>query len=438
MSMDDNLKTTYLQILKNGVKPALGCTEPIAVALAVARASHELDLLGEKPAKIVVEVSANILKNAMGVGIPGTTSKGLLIASALGALCGDASLGLEVLQNVNDDYVLLAQQMVDEKRVEVKLAQSVCKLYVKAMCWSTNHASSASIMHAHDQVVEVICDQKIVLQNKEIAAVACADFEEGATELSIRQIDAFARNIPFEEIAFLFESVVLNNRIAQAGLHKAYGLQVGRTLLQQVHRNVMGDSIMTYAMALTAAAADARMAGCTLPAMSNSGSGNQGITVTLPVYAVAQRMHSDNESLVRALAISHLVAIHIKQHLGKLSALCGCVIASAGASCGIVYLLGGGYQQMTYAIKNMIGNITGMVCDGAKAGCALKVSSGTSSAVQSALLAIDNICISAEDGIIEEDIESSILNLARIGSIGMQPTDEIMLQIMLNKQTCNE
>ncbi len=434
--MNDNLKAAYVQILKEGVKPALGCTEPIAVALAVARASQELNLLGEKPAKIVVEVSANILKNAMGVGIPGTTSKGLSIASALGALCGDASLGLEVLQNVNAGYVLLAQQMVDENRVEVKLAQSVNRLYVKAMCWSTHHASSATISHAHDQIVEVVCDQKILLQKELPEDNGCDGAEEDAIELSIRQIDEFARNVSLEEIEFLNDSVVLNNRIAQAGLNTPYGLQVGRTLLLQSHRNVMGDTIMSYAMALTAAAADARMAGCTLPAMSNSGSGNQGITVTLPVYAVAQRLNASHVSLVRALAISHLVAIHIKRHLGKLSALCGCVIASAGASCGIVYLLGGGYLQMTYAIKNMIGNITGMVCDGAKAGCALKVSSGTSSAVQSALLAVDNICISAEDGIIEEDIELSILNLARIGSIGMQPTDDIMLQIMLNKQMC--
>jgi L-cysteine desulfidase len=186
-------------------------------------------------------------------------------------------------------------------------------------------------------------------------------------------------------------------------------------------------------MAVTAAASDARMAGCTLPAMSNSGSGNQGITVTMPVIAAADKLGSSQEELARALVLSHLIAIHIKGYLGKLSALCGCVIASTGAACGIVYLRGGNFDQVTYAIKNMIGNITGMVCDGAKVGCALKVASGVSSAVQSSILALDNICISENDGIIEKDIEKTIRNLGSIGSVGMKITDDMILDIMVCK-----
>ena len=199
------------------------------------------------------------------------------------------------------------------------------------------------------------------------------------------------------------------------------------------HSSVFGSSVMTYAMAATAAASDARMAGCTLPAMSNSGSGNQGITVTMPVIAVAEKMGVDEEKLARALALSHLVAIHIKGYLGKLSALCGCVIASTGSSCGIVYLNGGTYEQVCSAIKNMIGNITGMVCDGAKVGCALKVASGVSSSIQAAVLALDNICISSNDGIIEDCIEKTICNLGRIGAEGMQTTDRMILDIMVCK-----
>ena len=210
-------------------------------------------------------------------------------------------------------------------------------------------------------------------------------------------------------------------------------MKVGKTILAREHSNVFGSSIMTYAMAATAAASDARMAGCTLPAMSNSGSGNQGITVTMPVIAVAEKMGVSQEQLARALVLSHLIAIHIKGYLGKLSALCGCVIASTGSSCGIVYLNGGTYEQVCAAIKNMVGNITGMVCDGAKVGCALKVASGVSSSIQAAVLALDNICISSNDGIIEDCIEKTICNLGRIGAEGMQTTDKMILDIMVCK-----
>ena len=225
----------------------------------------------------------------------------------------------------------------------------------------------------------------------------------------------------------------MNRALAKEGLENRYGLKVGRTIQDNVHKNIFGDGLLTYSMAITAAASDARMAGCTLPAMSNSGSGNQGITVTMPVIAAADKFGSTNEELARALVLSNLVAIHIKHYLGRLSALCGCVIASTGASCGIVFLKNGNYDQVTYAIKNMIGNITGMVCDGAKVGCALKVASGVSSAVQSSILALDNICISENDGIIDKDIEKTIRNLGSIGSEGMRHTDTMILDIMVCK-----
>ncbi len=425
----------YIQLLKEEVKPALGCTEPIAVALAVAKSTEELQKLGEKPAKIIVDVSANILKNAIGVGIPGTNKQGLYIASALGAICGDSSLGLEVLQKVDDNNVELAEQMVCEGRVEIRLASVPQKLYIKANCWSTNHSSTCTIVDCHDSIIEVTADCKSVfavdVKNNEGSSEE--ESEVRTHDLSVESIYKFATEARLEDIEFILGTVELNNAIAQEGLSNPYGLQVGRTIMKRKHSSLMGDSVLTYAMSLTAAATDARMGGCVMPAMSNSGSGNQGIMATLPVYAVAHKQNSEREKLIRALVISHLVAIHIKTYLGKLSALCGCVIASAGSSCGIVYLQGGGYKEITYAIKNMIGNITGMVCDGAKAGCALKVSSATSSAIQSAILAIDEVCVSANDGIIENDIEKSILNLAEIGTVGMQRTDEIMLQIMLNK-----
>ena len=251
--------------------------------------------------------------------------------------------------------------------------------------------------------------------------------------LTIKRIWEFALSVNFSDISFILESVTMNRALSKEGLENRYGLKVGRTIRDNVHKNIFGDGLLTYSMAITAAASDARMAGCTLPAMSNSGSGNQGITVTMPVIAAADKFGSTDEELARALVLSHLVAIHIKHYLGRLSALCGCVIASTGASCGIVFLKKGNYDQITYAIKNMIGNITGMVCDGAKVGCALKVASGVSSAVQSSILALDNICISENDGIIDKDIEKTIRNLGSIGSEGMRHTDTMILDIMVCK-----
>ncbi|MEG1522123.1 MAG: L-serine ammonia-lyase, iron-sulfur-dependent, subunit alpha [Bacteroidales bacterium] len=427
----------YINVLRREVKPALGCTEPIAVALAVAKASEILEAQGEKAAKITVEVSANILKNAMGVGIPGTGMNGLYIASALGVCCGKSAYGLEVLRDVSLQHVEAAREMVGANRIEIKLSQEDAKLYIKASCWSTSHTTSVTIRDAHDQITEVTLDGKcmeIQTSSSDCSKQAEDTLDIKSLGLTVESIFEFAMEAPLEEIAFIRESEVLNKAIAEEGLKHNYGLQIGKTIRNRMHASVFGHGILPYAMSLTAAAADARMAGCTLPAMSNSGSGNQGITVTLPVVAAAKQLKSTDEQLIRALILSHLVAIHIKTYLGRLSALCGCVVASSGAACGITYLMGGKYTEVTYAIKNMIGNITGMVCDGAKAGCAMKVASGTSSAVQSAILAVDKICISENDGIIESDIEKTIYNLGKIGSVGMQHTDSVMLNIMVNKR----
>ncbi|MDO5571614.1 MAG: L-serine ammonia-lyase, iron-sulfur-dependent, subunit alpha [Bacteroidales bacterium] len=428
----------YIDLLNREVKPALGCTEPIAVALAVAKAAEILREKNEKPAKITVEVSANILKNAMGVGIPGTGMNGLYIASALGACCGKSIYGLEVLKDLKSEDVCFAKNMVDSNRVEIKLSPLDIKLYIKASCWSTNHITSATICNSHDEIVETTIDGEKILTSPKDSNKKCSKEKQSESTfelgLTISSIFEFATTAPIEEIEFIKDASELNLKIANEGLKNGYGLQVGKTIRNRNHSNIFGAGILPYAMSLTAAAADARMAGCTLPAMSNSGSGNQGITVTLPVIACAEKMGSSREQIIRALIISHLTAIHIKSYLGRLSALCGCVVASTGAACGITYLMGGEYKEITFAIKNMIGNITGMVCDGAKAGCALKVSSGTSSAVQSAILAVDNICISENDGIIENDIEKTIYNLGKIGSTGMQNTDNIMLNIMINKK----
>ncbi|NLB67226.1 MAG: serine dehydratase subunit alpha family protein [Bacteroidales bacterium] len=434
------MKNKIIALLKQEVKPALGCTEPIAVALAVARSCELLRNISVKPELINVKVSNNILKNGMGVGIPGTDTVGLHIAAALGCTCGKSKYRLEVLKDVTDESVSKAREMVSKRKVTISLAETSEKLYVYAEVCSSkkqgSHKAITIISGNHDSIVHEELDGKIIksIENSNSEDPTGNGLEpDFARKITIEQILDFATSTPLEELEFIMESVTLNKALVDDGLRNKYGLQVGRTLLAPINKDVYGDTYLTYAMAYTAAASDARMAGSTLPAMSNSGSGNQGITATVPVIAIAEKLKSNHEDLARALVISHLVAIHIKGHLGRLSALCGCVVASTGSACGIVYLRKGGYEQMCAAIKNMIGNITGMVCDGAKVGCALKVASGVASALQSAVLALDGICISSNDGIIEEDIEKTIANLGKIGSIGMQSTDEMILEIMVCK-----
>ena len=436
-------ESEIIGLLHKEVKPALGCTEPIAVALAVAKAMEVMNESMEisddswrhdKSYRLLIEVSGNILKNGMGVGIPGTGMVGLHIASALGAVCGKSSYGLEVLHDLTDEYVTIAKEMVETESVEVALAETDLKLYVKATVDFNGHKSYAVIEKDHDNIVETGFDGKASVNNFSSKEEESSDQKSTLDyELTVKEILEFATNVAYEDIRFILDSRTLNLALAHEGMSGRYGLKVGYAINLDCNREVFGGDFLSYAMALTAAASDARMAGCTLPAMSNSGSGNQGITVTMPVIAYSIKYGTSDEKLARALVLSHLIAIHIKGYLGKLSALCGCVIASTGASCGLVYLRGGDYEQICAAIKNMIGNITGMVCDGAKVGCAMKVASGVSSALQSAVLAREGICISEYDGIIEKDIEKTIQNLGRIGSVGMQHTDNMILDIMVCK-----
>ena len=436
-----------IALIRSEVKPALGCTEPIAVALAVAKAVEIIyencpasgSSREEADLKITVDVSGNILKNGMGVGIPGTGMVGLPIAAALGAVCGDSSKGLEVLQGLNDKSVARARELVAGKNVTIRVAPTDRLLYVKATVSADGLRSASATVdpHAyaiieddHDRIVETSFADHILMSSE--SGAAAAERPSGPYDLTVREIFDFALTAADEDIAFILEDRTLNLALAREGLQGDYGLRVGKAIREN-QKEVFGDDFLSFAMGMTAAASDARMAGCTLPAMSNSGSGNQGITVSMPVIAYAMKYGVEDKRLARALILSNLVAIHIKRFLGKLSALCGCVVASTGSSCGIVYLRGGTYEQVCAAIKNMIGNITGMVCDGAKVGCAMKVASGVSSAVQSAVLAMRSTCVPPTDGIIEDDIEKTIRNMGRIGSVGMQQTDRMILDIMLCK-----
>ena len=417
-----------IDLINREVVPAIGCTEPIAVALCTARAA---ELLGAGPEKIAVRLSANILKNAMGVGIPGTGMIGLPIAVALGALIGRSEYRLEVLRDVTPEAVERGREMIGRRCISIGLKEGVCeKLYIEAEVEAAGHRAVAVIAGGHTDFVFVSRDGEVLFDKRTPAG---CDEEAGEVPLTLARVWDFAMTSPVEELRFILETRRLNMAAAERSLAGEYGHCVGRTLRCDRERKVMGDSLFTRILSYTSAACDARMAGAMIPVMSNSGSGNQGIAATLPVAVYADEVHASEEQTIRALALSHLTVIYIKQSLGRLSALCGCVVAATGSSCGITYLMGGGYEQAAAAVKNMIANLTGMICDGAKPSCAMKLTSGVSTAVLSAMMAMDGRCVSSVEGIIEEDVDRCIRNLTAIGREGMDETDRLVLRIMTNK-----
>ncbi len=411
-------------LVKEQIRPAVGCTEPASVAYAASVAAR---LLGEDPKSMNVSVSRNILKNAMGVGIPGTHMVGLPIAAALGALCGDASAVLAVLHSVTDEDAASAQAMIDEGKVTVDLADTEEKLYIDVSVNGESHTARAVIAGGHTRLVRKERDGQC-LQSGDIHQ------EEGAGEssggLSMREIDDFVRQIPDDALTFLRECVSMNLAIAEEGLRSEYGMSVGRSLYEQSETLTEEQ----YATALTCAAADARMGGCPMPVMSSCGSGNQGLTATLPIIAVAKHRGLPEKDMLRALTYSLLVTIHVKQHLGKLSALCACSVgASIGTACALTYLNGGILSHIGHCVDNVVADVSGVICDGAKAGCSLKIASGISSAFRAALLALKGHSATMQDGIVGRDVEASVDNLAKLCNTGMAQTDRVILDLLVCK-----
>ena len=423
-----NERAKIIALINREVVPAIGCTEPIAVALCTARAA---ELLDTQPEKIEVRLSANILKNAMGVGIPGTGMIGLPIAVALGALVGRSEYRLEVLRDVTPEAVGRGARYIDEKRVCISLKEDIAeKLYIEVEASAGERRAVAVIAGGHTAFVYLERDGEVLL-DKRTASVA--EEEAGEVPLTLRRVWDFAMTAPLDELRFILETRRVNKAAAERAFAGEFGHCVGRTLRCERERRVMGDSIFSRILSYTSAACDARMAGAMIPGMSNSGSGNQGIAATLPVVVYADETAADEEHTIRALVLSHLTVIYIKQSLGRLSALCGCVVAATGSSCGITYLMGGAYEQVAAAVKNMIANLTGMICDGAKPSCSMKLTSGVSTAVLSAMMAMDGHCVTPVEGIIEEDVDKCIRNLTAIGRDGMNETDRLVLGIMTHK-----
>lgn len=426
--INDAERQQIIALVKREVVPAIGCTEPIAVALCVAKAA---ETLGVKSEKVSVWLSANILKNAMGVGIPGTGMIGLPIAIALGALIGKSEYQLEVLKDSVPEAVEAGKRFIDEKRISIALKPNIDeKLYIEVCCEAGSDRSTAIIAGGHTSFVYVSHNGDVLLDKQ----TASAEEEENAVpDLTLRKVYDFAMTAPLDEIRFILDTARLNKAAAEQSFTGNYGHGLGKMLRGTYEHKVMGDSVFSHILSYTSGACDARMAGAMIPVMSNSGSGNQGISATLPVVVYAEENGKSEEELIRALMLSHLTVIYIKESLGRLSALCGCVVAATGSSCGITWLMGGTYEQITYAVQNMIANLTGMICDGAKPSCALKVTTGVSTAVLSAIMAMENRCVTSVEGIIDQDVDQSIRNLTRIGSQGMNETDKLVLDIMTNK-----
>ncbi|WP_072531975.1 serine dehydratase subunit alpha family protein [Bacteroides ilei] len=421
-----------IALIQREVVPAIGCTEPMAVALCVAKAT---EILGCRPDKTDAYLSANILKNAMGVGIPGTGMIGLPIAIALGELIGKSEYGLEVLKDCSPESVEEGKKIIADQSIHIALKENITeKLYIEIICTKGNDKATAIISGGHTNFVYLSRNNEVLLDKR---TSSTDEHESEDVQLTMRKVYDFAMTAPIDEIRFILESKRLNKSAAEASFKGSYGHELGKTIKSsKIEQSIMGNNTFTHILSYTSGACDARMAGAMIPVMSNSGSGNQGIAATVPVVIYAEENKKPEEELIRALVLSHLTVIYIKQSLGRLSALCGCVVAATGSSCGITYLMGGNYRQVTYAVKNMIATLTGMVCDGAKPSCALKLTSGVSTAVLSAIMAMEQKYVTAVEGIIEDDVDLSIHNLTRIGSQSMNATDDMILDIMTHKHCC--
>lgn len=427
--LDKSIREQIIELIHQQVVPAVGCTEPMAVALCTARATEDLC---KRPEHIKVLLSGNMLKNAMGVGIPGTGMIGLPIAVALGAIVGKSQYQLEVIKDLTPETLEEGKQFIkDPKHIDIKLKENISeKLYIEVTCTAGDDSATAIIAGSHTNFVYEERNGKVLLDKRKCLG---KETEAKTLELNMKTVWEFATTTPLDELRFMLSARDYNIHAAEESKKGNYGHCLGKTIERPLSHGIFGDSIFSHIISETALACDARMGGAMIPVMSNSGSGNQGICATNPVAVFAKENENTEEELIRALTLSHLTAIYIKQSLGTLSALCGCVVASTGASCGIVYLMGGDYNRVCAAIQNMVANLTGMICDGAKPSCSIKICSGVSSALLSALLSMQHHQVTSAEGIVDDDVDKSIHNLTSIGKEAMNPTDDMVLDIMTHK-----
>lgn len=426
------MEERILALLEEKLKPALGCTEPIAIAYGAARAMAAGS--GKEIRRISVIASGNILKNAMAVIIPGTGESGIPLAAALGALSPERGAAeLEVLKGVSQERILEARALVEEGKVAVSLSPTVKLLYIEVILETEKGTLRSILEDGHTKLTYLEAEGRILLDSR-IQGEKKAEKPQGEAEpVSLDQILNFADNVPLERLGIIREALRLNEKISGEGLSDHYGHEVGRTIALQMEMGLLGKDLEQYVAARTAAASDARMAGATLPVMSNSGSGNQGLTATLPILAAGEFLGKGEEEIIRAAALSSLVSIYIKKDFGVLSALCGATVAGTGAAAGLTRLLGGDREAVRRAIGNMLGNVSGIFCDGAKPGCALKVATSVKAAVMAAFLALEKKGVQGQEGIVANQAEDSIRNFCRLSRRSSLNLDNLILEIMVEK-----
>ncbi|MCX0400626.1 L-cysteine desulfidase family protein [Clostridium perfringens] len=427
------MRELYLKTLKKEVVPSEGCTEPIAIAYAASIAAEHLK--GEIK-EVNIYLSKNVIKNALGVGIPGTGGVGIEIAAALGISIQKSYKKLTILSNFTEDELKKAKEIVDKNIINIKQKNTNKALYIEVELLSETSKSKVIIEDTHTNVTLIECDNEIIMDNN---SEVSEDLEEDYKLFKIADIYNFAKEADFDDIKFILESAKMNEKVSEEGLKGDYGLQVGSKIIQKGNFNLFSNDASNKIIAASAAASDARMNGCAMPIMTTAGSGNQGIACSIPVAQTARLLDKSEEELARALVLSNLVTIRIKKHMGRLSPLCGAGIAGAtGASCGITYLLGGDLENINYCINNMISDLSGMICDGAKETCALKIATGTNAAIQCANLAINGISATANDGIVAKDVEETIESIETLIQNGFKNVDDTILNIMLEKKKNNK
>ena len=423
--MERALYENYCRILEAELVPALGCTEPIAIAYGAAKAR---EVLGMFPEGVEMSCSGNIIKNVKGVTVPNSGGlMGIDVAATLGVVGGDADSQLEVLEHVTEEDIARTRDLVKKGFCTCSLAEGVENLYIVAKVWAQGHSAQVTIINRHTYITRIVKDDQVIFE-RSLGLEGDAD-QVDRSRLNVRDILRFADEVDMKDVsAVLGRQVEYNTAIAQAGLSKSYGAQVGRTLLQYY-----GSDVKVRARAKAAAGSDARMSGCSMPVVINSGSGNQGMTVSLPVIEFGNMLDAGEEKILRALCISNLMAIYQKSEIGRLSAYCGAVSAAAGAGAGITYLYGGREEQISQTIVNTLANVSGIVCDGAKSSCAAKIASAVDAAIVATMISLKGKCFLSGDGIVKDTIQKTIDGVVTLAKEGMKETDEVIVKIMLEK-----
>lgn len=426
------MQNILIEILKDQVKPALGCTEPGAVALAVARSK---EILGSDIKNIKISVNSNILKNGLGVGIPGTSERGLIFAAALSMVVGKSQYGLEVLKDVNENSIRQALEITDSKIIDLELNKEAQGLYICVEAFGDEGISKVIIENSHTNIVYESKNDNVILNNKQLSNDESSLISKKPHEIkyeiqnfTIDNLIEFVGNIDIEELSFIQDGIDMNMRLANVGISEKLGMGLGKYLCDNVN------GIYEKAKAYTAGASEARMSGYPLPVMSSAGSGNHGLVAIIPINIIGSGLNIPHDTIIRSIALSHLVTIYVKSYIGSLSPVCGCgVAAGVGCAAGLTFMMGGDNHQIKGSIDNMIAGLTGMICDGAKLGCSYKLSISVDAVVDASNMAMKNIFIPLDNGILGSTTEKTIENLARISNVGMNNTDNIILDVMLQK-----